>query len=90
MTNNQTTSLIIGCSVIFLSALFPPREYAGERRSSPGPTRGFLLSPSLGMWSGQGGGIVEVDTGKMLAEWAAIAALTIICLVVFRKPSSGI
>ena len=91
MDYEQQTSRFFNywCSVIFLMALFPPREYAGERRSSPSPSRGFLFSPSLGVW--QGGDsmtIVEVNIGKMLAEWAVVVSLTGICLVAFRRLSS--
>ena len=70
-------------------ALFPPREYVGEHRSSRGPSRGFLFSPSLGVWpAGNGRTIVEINVGKMLAEFVVVAAVTGICLVSFRRQST--
>ena len=86
LNTNQATTIIIACGIIALSALFPPRQYKGERWSSPGPTRTFIASPQIGVYDGPTGrGFVTIDTGKMIAERAIVIAVAGIFLVKLRQ-----
>lgn len=74
--NKKQTTLCIGLVLIGLCALFPPMKYAGGILSVNNSTTafpGFLFDLNIYR---QGSDFVTIDTGRLLAEWVLIGAVT--------------
>jgi hypothetical protein len=83
MSASKKIVLILGLAWCGICALFPPRQYVdigSVRDAQLVPTHAFLFSPDFQIFHDHGNVgyryFVDVNSGRLLAELALVAAIT--------------